>query len=107
MKETEKTRKQQELYQKLMECRHCNPKRYGLSMLAVRYEDLYNYVQSDKCDCMQLHIMTDEYHLRFREICSMYRLDFDDVKEYFENHGYIFRKERSDFCMPYMPLSKI
>lgn len=105
MKETEKTRKQQELYRKLMEHRRHNPKHYGLSMLAVRYEDLYNYVQSGKCDCMQLHIMVDEYRLRFKEICSTYRLSYDDVKEYFDSHRYIFRMERSDFCMPYASLS--
>lgn len=76
------------IYAKLMESRKRDPKHYGLSCIAVAYEDVRNYANSKQCDRKELRILVDRFTMRMREAAKVYGLSSADIREYFARHNY-------------------
>lgn len=76
------------LYRKLMESRKKDPKHYGLSNIAVAYEDVRNYANSKQCDRKELKYLVERFTIRMREIANRYGLSSAEVREYFALHNY-------------------
>jgi hypothetical protein len=78
----------EEIYQKLMESRKQNPKHYGLTSIAVEYEDLRNYSRSEKKDEEELQWRTLKLSERIKEVMNIYKLSIVEIAEYFRFHNY-------------------
>lgn len=76
------------IYRRLMQLRKCNPKNYGLTSMAVAYEDVRNYANSKQCDLGELKRKVKELSMRIRELAKLYGLSSAEVKEYFAFHNY-------------------
>lgn len=84
------TKKEQNdaIYRKLMESRKRDPKHYGLSSIAVVYEDVRNYANSKQCDRNELKYQVERFTMRMREIAKCYGLSRKEIREYFARHNY-------------------
>lgn len=83
-----KTEKNAAIYARLMESRRRNPKSYGLSSMAVAYEEVRNYARSEKCDRTELAAMASGLTMRLKELAALYALTGAEVRAYFEGHKY-------------------
>ena len=85
-----KTKKEQNdaIYRHLMESRKRDPKHYGLSSIAVAYEDVRNYAHSKQCDRNELKYQVERFTMRMREIAGRYGLSGQEVREYFARNNY-------------------
>lgn len=81
-------RSNDEIYRKLMESRKKDPKHYGLTSIAVAYEDVRNYANSKQCDRKELKYLVERFTMRMREIAHRYGLSSAEVREYFAFHNY-------------------
>lgn len=84
------TKKEQNdvVYRHLMESRNRDPKHYGLTSIAVAYEDVRNYANSKQCDRKELKYLVERFAMRMREVASLYGLTGEEVKEYFARNNY-------------------
>ena len=84
------TKKEQNdaIYRHLMESRKRDPKHYGLTSIAVAYEDVRNYANSKQCDRKELKYLVERFAMRMREIAHRYGLTSMEVKEYFARNNY-------------------
>lgn len=86
----EKKRLNELSYQKAMKIRKCTPKRYGLMLIGVAYEEfLHYYNHPKKVECTTLLYLIDKLKIRIGEICSIYSLSKSEVRDYFEKNHYI------------------
>ena len=86
----EKKRMNELAYQRAMEIRKSTPKRYGLMLIGVAYEELLNYYNHPKkVECTTLLYLIDRLKIRMGEICSTYSLTKGEVRDYFEKNHYI------------------
>lgn len=78
-------------YQKAMESRKRNPKRYGLLLIGIAYEDMWRSYskRKNKEDCTILLYYIDRMKIRINEICSIYSISKAEVLDYFEKNRYI------------------
>ena len=76
------------IYRHLMESRKRDPKHYGLTSIAVAYEDVRNYANSKRCDRKELKFLVERFTMRMREIAHQYGLSSAEVREYFAFHNY-------------------
>lgn len=78
----------EEIYRKLMELREKNPKHFGLTSIAVEYEDLCNYSRSKKKSSEELQWRIWKLSERIKEIMNIYKLSFVEIADYFRLHNY-------------------
>lgn len=78
-------------YQKAMESRKHNPKRYGFLLIGIAYEDMWkSYTKrKNKEDCTILLNNIDRMKIRINEICSIYSISKAEVLDYFKRNRYI------------------
>lgn len=78
----------EEIYRKLMESREKDPKHFGLTSIAVEYEDLRNYSRSGKKDNEELQWRISKLSERIKEVMDIYKLSFVEIADYFRFHNY-------------------
>lgn len=78
----------EEIYQKLMQHRREDPKHYGLTTIAVEYEDVRNYANSKNKDGEELEWRISKLSQRIKDVISVYKLTMEEVVEYFRFHNY-------------------
>lgn len=78
----------EEIYNKLTESRKQNPKHFGLTCIAVEYEDLRNYFLSEKKDSEELQWRISKLSERIKEVMNIYKLSFVEIADYFRFHNY-------------------
>lgn len=78
----------EEIYRKLMESRKKDPKHFGLTSIAVEYEDLRNYSRSGKKDNEELQWRISKLSERIEEVMDIYKLSFVEIADYFRFHNY-------------------
>lgn len=76
------------IYRKLMESRKKDPKHFGLTSIAVEYEDLRNYSRSGKKDNEELQWRISKLSERIKEVMDIYKLSFVEIADYFRFHNY-------------------
>lgn len=76
------------LYGLLMESRKRDKKHYGLSCIAVAYEDVRNYAKSKGCDRSELAYRAKTFSTRMREVVHRYGLSGEEVRAYFKRNNY-------------------
>lgn len=59
------------LYSKLIEHRRRYPKSYGLTNIAIVYEDIYHYARSKQRDSEELYRKIDYLNKRIKECCTI------------------------------------
>jgi len=85
----EKKRMNDLSYQKAMEVREQSPKRYGLMLIGIAYEEMWKcYTNSKKTDCVQMLYLIDRLKIRMNEIRFIYSLTKDEIRAYFERNHY-------------------
>ena len=86
----EKKRMNELAYQKAMEVRKHNPKKYGLILIGIIYEKVWkSYSNSKDVNCISLLFEIDYMKIRINEICSIYSLSKSEIIEYFERNNYV------------------
>ena len=83
-----KKERNEAIYQKLMEGKKRNEKRYGLNCIGASYEDVRNYANSKECDRLELKYLVERFTMRMRELANRYGLSGAEVREYFAFHNY-------------------
>lgn len=78
----------EEIYRKLMDSKARNPKHFGLTNIAVEYEDLRNYSRSGKKDDEELQWRISKLSERIKEVMDIYKLSFVEIADYFRLHNY-------------------
>lgn len=78
----------EEIYRKLMESKKQDPKHFGLTSIAVEYEDLRNYSRSEKKDSEELQWRISKLSERIKEVMNIYKLSFVEIADYFRFHNY-------------------
>lgn len=76
------------IYKSLMDSRKKNPKHYGLTCIAVEYEDVLNYSRSKKKSSEELRWRISKLKSRIKEVMAMYKLSSIDIADYFRFHNY-------------------
>ena len=83
-----KKERNEAIYQKLMEGKKRDAKRYGLNCIGASYEDVRNDANSKECDRLELKDMVERFTMRMRELANRYGLSSAEVREYFAFHNY-------------------
>ena len=78
----------EEIYRKLMDSKARNPKHFGLTRIAVEYEDLRNYSRSGKKDNEELQWRISKLSERIKDVMDIYKLSFVEIADYFRFHKY-------------------
>lgn len=78
----------EEIYRKLMESKKQDPKHFGLTSIAVEYEDLRNYSRSEKKDSEELQWRISKLSGRIKEVMNIYKLSLVEIADYFRSHNY-------------------
>ena len=78
----------EEIYQKLMKHRRENPKHFGLTTIAVEYEDVRNYAKSKSANDEELRWRINMFSERIKEVIRIYKLSMDEIVDYFRFHNY-------------------
>lgn len=77
-----------EIYTRLMESRKRDPKHYGLSCIAVAFEDVYIYSNNKEKDEEQLRWMISKLSERIKEVMNLYNISIVEIADYFRFHKY-------------------
>ena len=86
----EKKRMNELAYQKAMEVRNHNPKKYGLILIGTTYEHVWKFYSNSKnVNCISLLFEIYYLKIRINEICFIYSLSKSDVIDYFERNNYV------------------
>lgn len=78
----------EEIYLKLMQYRAENPKHYGLTTIAVEYEDVRNYASCSNKDSEELKWRISKLSNRIKEVMNIYKLSVVEIADYFRFHNY-------------------
>jgi len=78
----------EEMYRQLMESRKRDPKHYGLTTIAVEYEDVLHYSRSEKKDSEELKWRISKLSERIKEVMNIYKLSIVEIADYFRFHNY-------------------
>jgi hypothetical protein len=78
----------EDIYQRLMQFRHQDPKHYGLTSIALGYLDVLNYSKSKKVDSDELKWRKFYFGQRLKEVMGIYNLSIGEIAEYFRIHNY-------------------
>lgn len=78
----------EEMYRRLMESRKRDPKHYGLTTIAVEYEDVLLYSRSEKKDIEELKWRISKLSERIKEVMNIYKLSIVEIADYFRFHNY-------------------
>lgn len=76
------------IYRHLMESRKRDPKHYGLSSIAVAYEDVRNYAKSEGCDREELKYLAQRLTMRIREVAKNFGLSGEEIRTFFAQKNY-------------------
>lgn len=77
-----------EIYHRLMESRKRDPKRYGLTIIAVEYEDVLHYSRSEKKDGEELKWRLLKLSERIKKVMSVYKVSMSEIADYFRSRNY-------------------
>lgn len=75
-------------YRRLMELRERDPKRFGLTSLAVEYEDVRKYSRNQKMDMEEMKWKISRFSERISEVMKLYKLSMEEIADYFRSHNY-------------------
>lgn len=76
------------IYQNIMRFRKQDPKRYGLTLIAVEYEDMVNYSRSEKKDSEELKWRISNLSKKVSRVMNIYKITIVEITEYFRFHNY-------------------
>lgn len=76
------------MYRLLMESRKRDLKHYGLTTIAVEYEDVLHYSRSEKKDSEELKWRISKLSERIKEVMNIYKLSIVEIADYFRFHNY-------------------
>lgn len=78
----------EEMYHRLMESRRRDPKHYGLTTIAVEYEDVLLYSRYEKKDSEELKWRISKLSDRINKVMSIYKVSMSEIADYFRFHNY-------------------